>query len=96
MLGAISVQLNVHGSAFEPRTAIDLFDGPFVLGAQLQILMGNGREAFGRVAAVESENQVVIEVGGGRWRLARAPDRSLRISSESNVYPEMWEIGGAL
>jgi hypothetical protein len=88
------MQLNVHGLKLAPGAAVDLFDGPFVAGAQLQVLMRNGIIAIGKVVAIESESRVAIELDGEQWWLVRTPDRSLRISSESNVHPEMWEVGG--
>jgi hypothetical protein len=88
------MQLNVHASKLESGVPVDLFNGPFVTGAQLQVLMRSGDLAVSKVVAIESANRVVIELDGGRWWLTRAPDRSLRISTESNVHPEMWEVGG--
>ena len=74
---------------------VHLFDGPFRVGLPMGVLLFGGKEAYGRVIEVESDERVVVEIEGKRWWLARPPERSEWYLTRIGAVPEIWVVQGA-
>src|SRR5262245_12929734 len=57
---------------------VHLFDGPFRVGLPMGVLLFGGKEAYGKVIEVESDERVMVEIEGKRWWFVRPPERSER------------------
>ena len=73
---------------------VHLFDGPFRVGLPMGVLLFGGKEAYGKVIEVESDERVVVEIEGKRWWLLRPSERSEWHLTRIGAVPEIWVVGG--